>query len=197
MVRVLAVSDEESELAYSDHFSRLDPDVVVACGDLGSEYLEYLVTVLNKPLFFVPGNHDPERREGPEGCTNIDMRVEQAAGLRWAGLGGSHRYSPGPNQYTQEQMRTRVRRLLRRSRVNGRPRIDILITHSPPENVGDDDDPCHRGFTAFHDIVEQASPKLLIHGHIHRYGRVNQTDHRLGTTLIVNAVGYRFLEVAA
>lgn len=196
MVRILAVSDEESHQAYSGHFSDLRPDLVVACGDLPVEYLEYLVTVLNKPLYFVPGNHDSHTRP-PEGCVNVDMRIEEVAGLRIAGLGGSHRYSAGPNQYTQEQMHSRARRLLKKSRVRGRgPHLDVLLTHAAPEGVGDDNDRCHRGFQAFHELVAKTSPLLLVHGHVHPYGRA-QSDHRLGSTVIVNAVGYRLLEVAS
>ena len=197
MVRLLAVSDEESNLAYSSHFEELRPEIIVGCGDLGAEYLEYLVTALNKPLLFVPGNHDAEPRRGPEGCMNLDLQVVKVAGLRLAGLGGSHRYSHGANQYTQEQMRSRVRRVLRKSRVRGQAAIDVVVTHAPPQDVGDDDDPCHRGFAAFHRLIEEASPKLLVHGHIHPYGQLGQRDHRVGSTLVANAVGYRLLEVDA
>ena len=194
MVRVLAVSDEESDLAYSGHFSKQPVDMIVACGDLSPEYLEYLLTVVNKPLYYVPGNHDGPSR-APEGCTNVDMRIHEAAGMRVAGLGGSHRYCPGPNQYTQEQRRSRARRLIRKSRVRGRgPSIDILVTHSPPAGVGDDDDPCHRGFQAFNELIASATPKLHVHGHIHLYGQT-RLDHRVGSTLVANAVGYRLLEV--
>jgi Icc-related predicted phosphoesterase len=197
MARLLAVADEECELAYRGRFAELRPDVLVACGDLSFDYLEYLVTVLGKPLLYVLGNHDPGQGMGPEGCIDVDLKVTEVAGLRIAGLGGSHRYKPGPNQYTQEQMRGRVRRLLRKSRVPGRgPHIDVLLTHAPPHGVGDDDDPCHRGFEAFHQLVALASPSLLIHGHIHSYG-IKHEDRRLGSTQIVNAVGYRLLEVAS
>jgi uncharacterized protein len=194
MARLLAVSDEESELAYTNHFSNQNPDVIVACGDLSAEYLEYLVTRLNKPLLYVPGNHDSPNRM-PGGCTNVDMRIVEVAGLRLAGLGGSHRYSSGPNQYTQDQMRIRARRLVRKSRSRGQgPMIDVLVTHAPPKDVGDDDDPCHRGFEAFHELISSTAPKLLVHGHIHHYGQPC-VDHRVGSTQVVNAVGYRMLEV--
>jgi Icc-related predicted phosphoesterase len=198
MVRLLAVSDEEFEGAYRGRFSEMGPDVIVACGDLPFDYLEYLVTVIGKPLAYVLGNHDPAAGARPEGCINVDEKVIPIAGLRIAGLGGSHRYRPGPNQYTQKQMKGRARRLLRKSRVPGRgPRIDVLLTHAPPHGVGDDqDDPCHRGFEAFHQLVALASPRLLIHGHIHSHGIKNE-DRRLGSTQIVNAVGYRLLEVAS
>ncbi|MBA2312859.1 MAG: metallophosphoesterase, partial [Actinobacteria bacterium] len=176
---------------------------------------------VNVPLVFVPGNHDPDlkakpqalssqdfqrplslatlRREppGPMGCSNADGRVVREAGMRIAGLGGSVRYKPGPNQYTQRQMTRRALRLemssaCRRARPDGK--IDILITHSPPWGIGDGDDPAHRGFIAFRRLVTRFSPKLLIHGHVHPYGRVIPT-HRLGSTTIVNVVGHRMLKL--
>jgi uncharacterized protein len=218
MARILAVSDETSSLAYSGGFSEMKPDLIVACGDLPFDYLEYLVTTISKPLLYVPGNHDPDltpRRQasttvnflayseleipGPEGCTNIDGRIVDIAGFRVAGLGGSSRYRDGPNQYTQKEMTKRCRRLLFRSRLRSprrRPLVDLLITHAPPHGFGDDDDLCHQGFESFHKVVKLASPKYLVHGHIHPHG-LHASDRQLGGTTIVNAVGYRLLEIAA
>jgi Icc-related predicted phosphoesterase len=216
MARILAVSDEVSSLAYHGGFAEMKPDLVVACGDLPFDYLEYLVTTISKPLLYVPGNHDPDlttRRQasttinflayseretpGAEGCTNIDGRIIDIAGVRIAGLGGSHRYRDGPNQFTQRQMAKRCRRLVRRSRLR-RPRrrdlVDVLVTHAPPRGVGDDDDPCHQGFESFHRMVNVVSPKYLVHGHIHPYG-LKAADRQLGATTVVNAVGYRLLEM--
>jgi Icc-related predicted phosphoesterase len=216
MTRILAVSDEVSNLAYHGGFAEMKPDLVVACGDLPFDYLEYLLTTISKPLLYVPGNHDPDltpRRQasttvnflayseldnpGPEGCTNIDGRIADVAGLRLAGLGGSHRYRDGPNQYSQKEMAKRCRRLLLRSRFRDRmrsPLVDVFIAHSPPSGLGDDDDPCHQGFESFHHMVRVAAPKYLVHGHIHPYG-VNMADRQLGSTTVVNAVGYRMLEI--
>jgi Icc-related predicted phosphoesterase len=216
MARILAVSDEVSTLAYHGGFAEMKPDLVLACGDLPFDYLEYLVTTISKPLLYVPGNHDPEvapRRQasttinflaysgfetaGPEGCTNIDGRIVDVAGLRIAGLGGSHRYRAGPNQYTQKQMAKRCRRLRLRSRLRGLGRnrlVDVLITHAPPRGLGDDDDSSHQGFESFHHLVVDVAPKYLIHGHIHPYG-LNAADRQLGVTTIVNAVDHRLLEI--
>lgn len=41
----------------SKEFAR-DVDVVISCEDLCCEYLDYLVSMLNVPLLYVPGNHD-------------------------------------------------------------------------------------------------------------------------------------------
>jgi uncharacterized protein len=217
MPRILAVADEVAESLGGEALGQLRPDLVLSAGDLPFDYLEYLVTVLNVPLLYVPGNHDPSlrlRREelawppsielsdardpiGPLGCTNVDGRIEEVAGIRVAGLGGSVRYREGPNQYTQKEMRGRARRLRRRvaaRALRGRRGVDVLLTHAPPFGVGDEEDPAHRGFEALLQLVERLSPKLLVHGHVHPYGEA-KPDRRLGTTTVVNAVPFRLLEV--
>src|SRR5919108_1937171 len=104
MARVLAVADEVSEALEGDTLQELKPDLIVACGDLPFDYLENLVTRANVPLLYVPGNHDPALRPpddmwlglttaspgvGAQGCVSVDGRIEDAARLRIAGLGGS------------------------------------------------------------------------------------------------------------
>src|SRR5947209_17433092 len=98
---------------------------------------------------------------GPAGCINVDGRIDEAAGLRIAGLGGSVRYRPGPNQYTQRQMALRALRLEISVRLTGKP-VDVLIAHSPPAGPGGSDDPPHRGFVALELLVRQLSPLSLI-----------------------------------
>jgi predicted phosphodiesterase len=215
MTRILAVADEVSDSLYGDVLAGRRPDVVLSCGDLPFDYLEYLVSRLSVPLLYVPGNHDPELRaradqkwpapelgsmrepSGPPGGMNVDGRIIETAGLRIAGLGGSARYSDGPNQYTERQMRRRAARLRTRAALNrfrGDGRVDVLITHAPPLGLGDEDDPAHRGFAAFRDVVEKLRPNLLLHGHIHPYGRT-LPDRSLGSTRIMNVIPYRLVEV--
>jgi Icc-related predicted phosphoesterase len=128
----------------------------------------------------------------------VEGRVKEVAGLRIAGLGGSFRYSDGPNQYTEEQMHRRCARLIAKSRLvrrRGRPAIDVLVTHAPPFGLGDGEDLCHRGFRSFHRLISITSPRIMVHGHIHPFGRGNG-DRTLGPTTIVNAIAYRVLEIA-
>ncbi len=195
MVRVLAVADEVATDALSAGvLERLAPDVVLAAGDLPWDYLEHLVDGLEVPVVFVPGNHDPavpnpDRR--PRGALCADGIVVRAGGLRIAGLGGCVRYNAGPNQYTQRQYRSRVRRLTRRARRGG---IDVLLTHAPPRGVGDGDDPAHVGIEALHRLVETLRPPWHVHGHIHPHGFA-KPDRRLGDTTVVNVVPWRLMEV--
>jgi Icc-related predicted phosphoesterase len=160
------------------------------------------------PLLFVPGNHDPELKLGdstfeglsakfdgigPAGCINVDGRIEEAAGLWVAGLGGSVRYNEGPHQYTQGQMRWRARKLEWRARLRRR-RVDVLLTHAPPAGLGDAADPAHAGFEAFNGLVLRLRPRIHIHGHVRNFGP-KKDDLRLGETVIVNAIPYRLLEL--
>lgn len=221
-MRILAVADEVHEPLYSAAARPTGIDLALACGDLPFEYLEFLVTVLNVPLAYVPGNHDPAlkaraipttdytrpffwtyveppERPGPEGCINLDGKIMDLAGLRIAGLGGSRRYREGPNQYTEAQMRYRAWRLLlknHRGAFWNHPPVDVLLTHAPPRAAGDGDDPAHRGFETFHDLVARLSPRLLLHGHIHPYG-LPQHEHTIGETRVINVVPYKVIELDA
>jgi Icc-related predicted phosphoesterase len=123
--------------------------------------------------------------------------VVLAAGLRIAGLGGSMRYKPGPNQYTDAEMRWRALSLEVRIRLNparGARKVDVLLTHAPPLGWGDPDDLAHRGFAAFVRLVKDLTPRLLIHGHVHPYGRT-PSGRKLAGTEIINAVPSRLIEV--
>ena len=86
-----------------------------------------------------------------------------------------------------------MRTAARKSRRDGRP-VDVLLTHAPPKDCGDRDDPPHRGFACLHTVVERLRPDLLLHGHIHPHGQP-VPDREMGKTRIVNTVGYRILEV--
>jgi len=217
-VRVLAVSDEVDEVLWADADAMGDVDLLVACGDLPFEYLAHLMDALDVPLVFVPGNHDPdvagyrESRSGlivraglpaeppwPPGAVNADGHVVDVGGLRIGGLGGSLRYSSGPNQYSQGQQRRRARQLARRARRRRRRDgrgLDLLITHAPPRGVGDGDDRAHHGFTALHQLAESLAPPLLLHGHVPLPGPTGPAHPgRIGRTVVRNVVGRHVIEV--
>jgi calcineurin-like phosphoesterase family protein len=212
---VLAVADEVVPTLWTEGVRRHRVDLVLAAGDLPFDYLEFLADTLNRPCVFVPGNHDidlagytpgrgmwlrdglPAHWPGPAGATNVDGRVVDVAGLRIAGLGGSILYNGGPNQWTERQQARRVRKVARSAawrRMRDGRGVDVLLTHSPAEGVGDAADPCHRGFACLHDAVHRMRPKLLVHGHIHPYGK-QVPDRRIGETLVVNTVGFRILDI--
>jgi Icc-related predicted phosphoesterase len=206
MTKVLAVSDQVVERIYSlaanGHFQNVD--LILGCGDLPYTYLEYLVSILNVPLYYVPGNHDPTYLPHrpltyAEGGSNLDLKTASAKGLLLAGLGGSVRYRPdGVNQYTQKQAYYRAYILILRllgNRMYGR-KLDILITHSPPFGIHDEESLAHQGLKALNLLIRVAQPRYHFHGHTHFY-RNNLEDSitQVGRTTIMNIFPYKVIEI--
>ena len=149
-MKLLLIADEEAPYLWDFYQpGRLEGiDLILSCGDLKQEYLEFLVTMGNKPLYYVHGNHDKGYEKfPPEGCECLDDQLITVKGLRILGLGGCVRYNPGPYQYTEEEMAKRIKRLDRKLRKAGG--VDIIITHAPPRGYGDAEDNAHRGFECF------------------------------------------------
>jgi Icc-related predicted phosphoesterase len=73
---------------------------------------------------------------------------------------------------------------------------DILITHGPPAGVNEGTDGPHRGLVAVRRAVEWMRPRLLLHGHVHPYGREIIREGQLGETRVINVVGHRLIELA-
>ncbi len=196
-MKLLIVSDVEDPGLW-DHFSPdkvRGIDAVLSCGDLKPDYLEFLVTMVNRPLFYILGNHDLQYdRFPPGGCECIDDKLIVFKGYRILGLGGCMRYHPGPLQYTEEQMRRRVRRLSRSLRRE--KGFDILLTHAPAAGLGDMEDLCHWGFQVFRELIDQYQPLCHLHGHVHlTYNRKLPRVEQYGGTSVVNAEGKYVLEL--
>jgi Icc-related predicted phosphoesterase len=205
-MKILAVSDQVVEriyaLAANKHFR--DVDLILGCGDLPYTYLEYLTTVVNVPLYYVPGNHDPEYNPRTplsyaEGGSNLDLKTASAKGLLLAGFGGSIRYRPdGVNQYTQGEALFRVCVLLVRllsSQIRHGRQLDILIAHSPPLRIHDDTE-AHQGLKALNFLISATHPRYLFHGHTHFY-RNNLEDFitQVGGTTVMNIFPYKVVEI--
>ena len=188
-MKILAVADEESAALWDYYVpGRLkDYDLILSCGDLKSEYLSFLVTMGRAPLLYVHGNHDTGyRTRPPEGCDCIDDCLVVYNGVRILGLGGCRRYRLGAHQYTEKEMRRRIRKLrFALWRAGG---VDIVVTHAPPRNLGDDNDPAHWGFEALLELLDKYNPQYLIHGHVHsNYGMSRSRIHTRGSSTIINA----------
>jgi uncharacterized protein len=204
---ILAVADEVDPRLYGNG-KRLRaegiPDLIVACGDLPSYYLDYLVSQLDVPLYAVHGNHDaPPPLEGSAGFERcganwIGGRAVNAGGLLLAGFDGSLRYNNGAYQSTEGEMQAAVHALVPRLLLNrlrhGRF-LDVLVTHAPPRGIHDQPDRCHRGFEAFRWLIKVFQPRYHLHGHIHVYDRRTPRVTRLGRTEVINVYPYRHLSL--
>jgi uncharacterized protein len=222
-MKILAVSDEVVEFLYSPRIKEqyADVDLVLGCGDLPFYYLEYLVTLLNVPLYYVPGNHDRLAQyhadgrvvHSAEGCELIDVRTAcfpgrydrapvpgpgRPAGLLLAGLGGSMRYNQDEgHQYTEAEMFGRALSLvpsLVANRLRYGRALDILVTHAPPRGVHDAPDLAHTGFQVFRTLMDIFRPRLLLHGHSHVYRNDAITSTRYQDTQVINVYPYRVIE---
>ena len=206
-MKILAVSDQVVERIYSltgqGHFKGVE--MILGCGDLPYTYLEYLVSMLNVPMYYVPGNHDPAfdprfTNTCAEGGINLDLKLARSRGLLLAGFGGSVRYRPdGVNQYTQLEACFRSLRLLPGllwNRIRYGRALDILIAHSPADGIHDDDTVAHHGLKAINWLLGLARPRYYFHGHTHFYRQnLEPSITQLGPTTIMNIYPYKLIEI--
>ena len=133
-MRFLCVSDQIDPLVYAtnntDRYG--DVDAVLCAGDLSMEYVDFIVTTLGKPTFFVFGNHDLEefdfykhggasspfeatlnKHHGGDYASNkmyrcknltFDLPNGKKTPLLICGVSGSMRYNNGKDQYTNTEM---------------------------------------------------------------------------------------------
>jgi Icc-related predicted phosphoesterase len=213
-MRILTVSDKVEPVLYGPYIRERvgKVDLILACGDLPYYYLEYVVSLLDAPLYFVHGNHDrvvpePSQAESLSSgspaftwAVNLHGRPANHQGLLLAGLEGCRAYRPGaPFQYSESEVRWQVfwlglRLWLNRLRY-GRY-LDIFIAHAPPRGIHDDEDLPHQGFESYLTLLRRFRPLLMIHGHQHVYDRNAVTESDYGSTRVINTYGYRVLELA-
>lgn len=218
-MKILCISDQIDPLVYSmnikDRYK--DVDLVISAGDLPMEYLEFIVSALNKPLLFVFGNHnlgampyyhtnlkdnasiqaiaDPTT-EG-YGSTYIGFTTHREGKLLVAGVSGSIRYNSDIAQYTEHQMYCRLLALVPRLIYNklryGRY-LDIFVAHAAPFGIHDRPDPCHKGFKCFLWFMKKFKPRYLLHGHIHLYDLQAPRETVYGETTVINVFSNYLLE---
>jgi hypothetical protein len=209
---VLAVSDEVDQRIYTPTIRERMGDVslIIGCGDLPATYLEFLVDAVNRPVYYVLGNHAEElTRQGergvprhPLGCVDLGGNVirDPGTGLIMAGLPGSPRYSEHePVQYTEFQMRWMMWKMMPRlywNRLRHGRYLDILVTHAPPRDVNDREDHAHRGFKVMRWFLKRFKPTYQLHGHIHLYDRSQPFATTFEETEVINVFPYQRLTLA-
>ncbi|NMA66474.1 MAG: metallophosphoesterase, partial [Clostridiaceae bacterium] len=185
-----------------DHFnpdSFKDIDLVISCGDLKSEYLSFIATLIKAPVFYVHGNHDTQYEDVPPGgCDSIEDKIVTFKGYRILGLGGSQKYSHSlksrpPFQYTEKQMQRRIRKL--KPKLFLSKGFDILVTHAPAFGLGDGEDLCHTGFKVFNELLDKYKPSYMFHGHMHMHFGKSQRISEYNGTKIVDAFNYHVIQI--
>lgn len=195
-MKILVIADEESRSLWDfwDKSKTDSIDLILSCGDLNAEYLTFLATMTTADVLYVHGNHDDSYlKKAPEGCICVDDKIINYNGIRIFGLGGSIRYGSGKFQFTEKEMKHRIRKR-RLSLIKNRG-FDILLTHSPARNLNDMEDYAHRGFECFNTLIEKYQPEFFIHGHVHKtYGNFTRIQ-TVGETTVVNAFEKYIIEI--
>ena len=216
-MKILCISDQIDPLVYSpgikERFS--DVDLILSAGDLPLDYLDFIVSTLNKPLFFVFGNHNTEDLKHYKklwnspinithseyfgcGAVHLGTKIRKEGGFILAGFGGSMRYNDGINQYTDFEMFFEavklIPRLLWNRLVYGRF-LDILLTHAPPKGIHDKADKCHSGFKTYLWFMKFFKPKYLVHGHIHLYDLSDVRCTKWKKTTVINAYSHYVVSI--
>ena len=202
-MRVLSLSDLPVPFIYSaqvrKRFEQID--FILGCGDLPYYYLEYVLSTLDVPLFFVRGNHDKEfehsvegPRQAPQGGVDLHRRIVRHKGLLLAGVEGCLRYRSGLYQYNQSEMWLNALSLLP-GLVYNRGRygrwLDIFVTHAPPAGIHDMPDLPHQGIRAFRWLIDVFQPAYHFHGHVHIYRPDTVAETQYKKTQVINTYGYR------
>jgi len=216
-MKLLAVADHVDPLVYSNNIKERfkNISVILGAGDLDISYYEYIVSTLNKPLYFVFGNHNlksfsyfrPSKKNIDDTnryssnfhpgfgsiCVEDKVIFDKKYNLIIAGLGGSRKYNNGEHQFTEYQMRIRalllVPKLLFYRIFYGRW-TDILLTHAPPQGIHDKEDLCHMGFKTFIWFMDKFKPRYLIHGHVHLYNLNSRRITKYRDTTVINAYNH-------
>ena len=196
-MKILCIADEELTIFWDSYVpGRLkEYDLILSSGDLKAAYLSFIVTMARAPVMYVHGNHDTGYAvTEPEGCDSIDGQMVEYRGLRILGLGGCLWYRPGAHQYSEKEMRRRIRKL--RWKIAKYGGVDIVVTHAPPRGVGDGEDRAHQGFESFLELMDTYRPRYLLHGHVHlSYGRDRTREREYHDTKVINVCEKYVLEI--
>ena len=196
-LKILAISDfvDKSLNQMIEDKTLESVDLIISCGDLAPEYLSFLRDKLDRPLFYVKGNHDIRYTpSNPVGCENIHEKVVSFKSLNILGLEGSLWYNGGMNQYMDKEMKKIISGMWFSLWRKGS--IHMVVTHAPPRHIHDAEDRCHMGFESFVALIHKRKPDYFIHGHIHKeFKTLDERITTINSTKVINTCGFTILEV--
>ena len=205
-MKILAVSDKVVDWIYNPQIRLIlsDTDLAIGCGDLPLEYLEFITSALDVPVYYVHGNHSlpdqkPEAGEiTSKASVNLNSKVMRYHGFSFAGVEGSIKYNNGIYQYSQAEMWLNVIQLvptLITNQIKYGRFLNVFISHAPAWGIHDQSDLPHQGIKAFRWLLARFKPDFHIHGHIHIYRPDTVVESTFGKTNVINAYGYKLIEL--
>jgi uncharacterized protein len=215
MIRILAVSDDPcpylEQVLESTLPADLPVDLLISCGDLDIDYLDYLSSLSNHILYYINGNHDyingnhdymDPKSEQAFG-EDLHGRVEVTKQAILCGFAGALWYKKDEYQFRESQMRFitwKVRwqvwkirlweKLLRKP-----PKPLIVLSHAPVAGIHDQDKSEHQGFECFKNFIQATQPTLWLHGHVHLHNcnEIQKTQYL--NTLIANVYQFKYIVI--
>jgi Icc-related predicted phosphoesterase len=185
-MKILAIADRPPKKPIAELVALGHPDLIVTLGDLDLFSLRGLGTITDIPKIGVYGNHCSGNYFDELGIENMHLHTKEIAGILFGGFEGSIRYKAGDApMYTEEEATIMLKDF---------PYVDVLLCHSPPRGIHDEDDPAHRGFEALRTYVETKRPKYLLHGHTYVSTGIKETVFE--GTRIVHVYADQFLKLA-
>lgn len=175
-MKILAIADRPPRASIKETVEREHPDLIATLGDLDLFSLPGLDGVTNIPKIGVYGNHCSGNYFGDLGIEDMHLKTKEVAGVLFGGFQGSIRYKAGDApMYTEEEAAALLKDF---------PYVDVMLAHSPPRGVHDEDDPAHRGLEALREYVLRAQPRYFIHGHT--YASTATRESTLGATRVIH-----------
>ncbi|HEV7810399.1 MAG TPA: metallophosphoesterase [Candidatus Limnocylindrales bacterium] len=201
-IRFLAVSDErEPALEIARNRELLVPlDGVIGCGDLDPRWLAFLGDAFAAPLIYVRGNHDrggdwDERRlvvpDPLRSGSEVHLAGLRIAAFEWPDIESQGNRRRSDIAWTQA-LRLMIPRLMAGVLRGSEPLL--VVSHAPPEGVGDGDDAYHRGFPGYRLLLDRLQPPLWLHGHT-TVASVDQLVVECGRSTVINVTGAVLVEI--
>ena len=203
--RILAVADEiDRSLESPATRAGLGPiDLVIGCGDLPVDYLQFVTDAFDVQLAYVRGNHDVGGAWATGDATRLHLPEPLADGHPWTdgavtviGFSGIPRHGGSGLQVSSLSRWSAVLGAWLRA---GRRRSDepvLCISHVAPRGINDGPDRFHRGSWALRWLAQRLEPPLWLHGHttlLTRHLEDRCIQH--GRTLFYNTVGAVLVEL--
>lgn len=204
MFKIMVVADIHGEF---EKFSKIvdktkehDFDLVICPGDFtdvfntpeGYSQVDITELILQKllsfgkPVFCVPGNHDPYDTLDllDEYNVNIHGKVKKLKGLEFVGFGGAATPFNTKFEPTEEEIKETLEK-----GVNDIKGKFILVTHNPPfgTNLDKTETGEHVGSKSVREFIEKNKPLLAISAHIHEAGGIDKLGE---TTIFYPGVAY-------
>lgn len=100
-MKILCVSDYVDPLIYNQQVKKIFPDIdgILCAGDLPMDYVDFIVSVFNKPTYFIFGNHNLKEfsyyhktNNSMPGNMNKDAEMSHGHGAKYLGFKSSIEY---------------------------------------------------------------------------------------------------------